>query len=681
MIATSHQNGGTGPTIWRDIAPRAMVATVVAVLLFLGTASLAAAHPVIVRSDPPDAAVLGASPTSVRLWYSEEISRGFSTARVLDVRGNTITGVKVSTALANQRILDVILPADLAPGVYVIDWKVLSSVDGHATQGHLTFGVGLGSNPASPPAKAADPPTSGIEDLLRSLYLITLTGSLGALAAYALVLRLVPKKDREDQAVRAPLVAVVRRIRVWAIIGCWAALIAGFALIAWQVVSVGAPEQSFALGLAGARQLVTETRWGQLWLARQCAFALIAAGMSVRASTGGWIAIRRGLRLDPVRPVIIATAAAVVVATETLSSHAATLPTDPIVTVAASSLHLVAASVWIGGLVALGLGLWPMLRAGGPATAAAVVVLRDFGKVAGLCVGVLGATGLFVAGREVATPDALITTTFGKTLLVKVGVAFTVALIGVLCSVVLGARIPVPVERLFRRSPESKPMLSGWLPRLIVVEASLGLIVLGLTGVLTSQPLALGSQFDPRPPPPPTTLSQTVGDMLVVVEVKPNIPGENVVSLRVVSTRRPRPAPVYDVEARFIALGFDGRTLSQTQVRADKVEPDFYRVGGSYLSRPGPWRIEVVARRLGLKDTVATFDWTVGTGIPPKPPILSDQPLESALSWTAAVILFLMAVVAAQRLILSGRWRRAGPARRSVRTRGRQRAYATKQSS
>ena len=92
----------------------ALVLGAAAVMLLI--AQPASAHANLVRSDPPDGSVLAHAPSVARLWFSEEISPEFSSARVVDHTGAAITGSRVQAG-GDPRQLTVELPS-LGAGTY-----------------------------------------------------------------------------------------------------------------------------------------------------------------------------------------------------------------------------------------------------------------------------------------------------------------------------------------------------------------------------------------------------------------------------------------------------------------------------------------------------------------------------------------------------------------------------------
>src|SRR5262249_29059256 len=138
----------------------ALVLGAAAAVLLL--AQPASAHADLVRSDPPDGSVLAHAPGVARLWFSEEISPEFSSARVVDGTGTVITGSRAQAGGGDPRQLTVELP-DLRTGTYGLVWRVLAEGDGHATSGVGGFTVGraAGAAPAIPGAPRARPSPPG----------------------------------------------------------------------------------------------------------------------------------------------------------------------------------------------------------------------------------------------------------------------------------------------------------------------------------------------------------------------------------------------------------------------------------------------------------------------------------------------------------------------------------------
>ena len=297
----------------------------------------------------------------------------------------------------------------------------------------------------------------------------------------------------------------------------------------------------------------------------------------------------------------------------------------------------------MGGLLALAVGLLPLLRRDRADLASlARAGWRPFSRLAALSVGLLVATGLYSAGRQVASLDALITTQYGRALLGKVALVLAVGFFGLLNSMLLHPRLAAPLARLLRRPPGWTPLSLRRLPRLALAEASLGLLVLLATGLITASAAPRSVEYTVAPEAVPTALSQTANDVVVTLMVKPNRPGRNVFTVFAASTRRPPPAEIRRVILRFTYLDQD---VGRTSVTAEEVEPGRYLVTGSDLSLAGPWQIDVAVRRQGLEDSVARFNWIVAPAGESRPVVISKRPIEVPLTIAAAGLLLTLLLV------------------------------------
>lgn len=131
-----------------------------------------------------------------------------------------------------------------------------------------------------------------------------------------------------------------------------------------------------------------------------------------------------------------------------LTGHTAS--SEPrLLVVTAGFAHTLAAATWLGGLVLLATSL-RLRRATGDAAGAARLVAR-FSTLAGAALGLLTVAGTALAWSELSGPGALLSTPFGRALLVKVGIVGLVALVAghnhrtLVPAVVRGERAPWPL--------------------------------------------------------------------------------------------------------------------------------------------------------------------------------------------------------------------------------------------
>jgi methionine-rich copper-binding protein CopC len=116
------------------------------------------AHGTLLRADPAVNSQVAERPSEVRLWFNESIERRFSRVTVHRAERDATTGEfepqqRVDAALVEghriTRELAVKLPATLAPGVYLVQWQVLS-IDSHRTSGKFTLTYAPRTDQAKP---------------------------------------------------------------------------------------------------------------------------------------------------------------------------------------------------------------------------------------------------------------------------------------------------------------------------------------------------------------------------------------------------------------------------------------------------------------------------------------------------------------------------------------------------
>ncbi len=626
---------------------RRYLAVIITALVILVLPSIVLAHANLVRSEPANNAILADPPREVRLWFSEAISPEFSTAQMVNINGQPIMPTRIRVDPTEKELMILTLP-ELPPGLYSIRWKVLSEADGHFTQGPIVFGVGEGIDMAD--AVVAEPEIAlpWPEVILRWLNFGTLMGLVGAVAVAHLVLVSPGAATQTNLSLITTHRLARRRILNWAKWCAGAGLGVGFGLLLWQVAVLieALPEGASIWGVSW--QIVSRTRWGNLWLVRQAILLLLfgilfwqqrASVMQSSQAEKSQTDKREEKLMSTPLLLLTSLLLLALLVTQALTGHAAAVTPSTTLAIITDALHLLAASLWIGGLMALIIGLLTLFERGKADFAHLVRnSWQPFSWLALLSVGLLTATGLYNTGRQVASIDAMLTTLYGQALLGKMGLMLVMGLFGLLNSMLLHPRLAAPLARLLGRPPGWTPLSLHRLPALLLTEVSLGLLIVLATGLLTASPQARGPEFEVAAEDIPTVLSQTIDDMVVTFSASPNRPGQNLFNIRAASSRRPAPAEVIRTIVRFTFLGED---IGRSSTDAVEIEPGLYQAGGSYLSQAGPWQVQVIVRRGGIEDTVATFNWVVAPPGEARPLIISKRSLEPMLTLAAAIIILI----------------------------------------
>lgn len=215
--------------------------------------------------------------------------------------------------------------------------------------------------------------------------------------------------------------------------------------------------------------LVTGTPWGRMWQLQLLSGILAVVAFSV-------VRVRRPAKIS----WWFAAAATLFCATiPALSGHSAGTDRFHVLAVGADALHVITAGTWLGTLGALVIVVGVAVRRGAVASEVLPDAVAAFSPLALLSSGSVVGTGLFATWLHIGSLGGLFGSTYGRILLLKVG------LVGVAAG--LGA---YNWKRLTPRlgSPEgAKAFLSGAARSELVI----GLLVLLLTAVLvvTSHPM------------------------------------------------------------------------------------------------------------------------------------------------------------------------------------------------
>ena len=409
------------------------------------------AHATLVRATPANEAVLSRPPTAVRLAFDDTIRAGSGIKAVRNGGGSVLAG---KARVVGGRTLVVPLEGNLADGDYTVLWRVVSD-DGHTIAGVTAFAVGAGRAPPTAALTVANRP--GAKDVAsRWLLFAGLLTAVGA-AFFRFFVGAVPVR-----------------------------LLLGAYLLVFVGVS----------GLL--HNVPVASRFGGAMVG----VAIVAAVAALLAA------------LAPVAPALERAAfgvAFVLLPGPSIAGHALDRGRTPIEAVA-DVIHVAAASIWFGGLVALGLAL---RRGDG------LRLLRRFSNIALVSVGVLGATGVIRALAELDTVSQLWTTGYGRALIVK-----TVLLAGLVAAGWVNRYRLVPQRRVegLRRSVSAELVL---LAGLVVAVAFLTDLRPGRDRAAAAASVAAG------PPPLPArdmvVQGREAGDYAVALGVRP--PGEEVTVL------------------------------------------------------------------------------------------------------------------------------------------------------
>lgn len=108
------------------------------VLSLISTAAMA--HAMLQKAEPPVGGTVMASPSEIRIQFSEGIEPNFSGITLATSDGAALPTGKPTVDPQNQSVMVVKIGKKLEPGTYKVNWHAVS-VDTHRTEGSFTFSV------------------------------------------------------------------------------------------------------------------------------------------------------------------------------------------------------------------------------------------------------------------------------------------------------------------------------------------------------------------------------------------------------------------------------------------------------------------------------------------------------------------------------------------------------------
>jgi copper transport protein len=404
--------------------------------------AVASAHALLISASPPPGAGLDASPPAIIATFSESLNRPLSTLTLTTSAGRAVR----ATVTGDGPTRLVLRPAQrLARGVYAVRWRTVSADDGHTADGSYSFGVR--ASVLGPAVSAAPGPLSDggwYRALLDAIFYGALILFCGSVFCGALVPApgsspaawLLPDGSRPEVG--------RRQWRVTIAIGGGAVLLSLLATLA---------DAAHAGGGVSGRAL------HDYLLSDAAGFTRLAVPAMLLASV---VMAARGA------PRRASAAAVLALAAVAAGGHSSSARQSGVAFVA-DLVHLIAASVWLGGVAVIAIAWVPRLRELGVAGRRRIVavVLPRFGTVALPAFFTLVVAGAVNAATELGSARALWTGGYGRVLLVKTALVGLMALLSYKHALRLRPRLlasrefDVRLERRHWRLLASEPIVGA----------------------------------------------------------------------------------------------------------------------------------------------------------------------------------------------------------------------------
>ncbi len=528
--------------------------------VLLGPAAPASAHAVLVNSDPASGTIVPDAPNKITLNFSESVQLLSGKIQVLAPDGSradqgepTVDGGAVTIPLRSGG----------GRGTYLVSFRVISA-DSHPVGGSLTYSVGAAS--ATPAATIDDESVDPVVRVLIPVGKYLGYAGLVLLVGPVLVLALLwPHRLSRRGPGRL----------VWTGIG----LVAGSTLLAlWLQAPYSTGSSLFDVRVGDLRDVLGST-FGAIMLVRLG--VICAAALLLRP-------LLRGTGSDSKTDLaLLGVLGVAALATWPLTGHPTASPVAG-VSVVVDAIHLAAMAVWLGGLVML---VAFLLRKADERELGAILPI--WSRWAATAVAALIVAGVVQALIEVSSLDGLFFTTYGRLILVKVG----------LVAIVLGAAW---YSRRLVRSKVAEGKPSG-LRRVVWAELAVTAVVLGVTSALV-QIAPPRSAEATQAAGTSTTVTKTLTSpkMALQIDIFPATVGNNSIHLYAYTPDN-KPLTVVEWSAT-VALPSKG--IEPIEIPLLRIT-DFHAVGDIALPAAGEWTFKVTARTSDIDQTTLSTTATV----------------------------------------------------------------------
>jgi copper transport protein len=561
----------------------------IALVLVVAVTPQASAHAQVQRSEPADLSQLTTAPKVLRFFFTEPIKLADTSIEVIDSAGHTVQNVSAVTVEARgvvnaQPTVALVKLPELPQGIYQATWRTVAQ-DAHVSRGTIVFGVGAVRVAA---AQDRGQPVDRKEAAFRFLAVLGLAGVFGG--------SFVLNRDSLSRTGRAA-VAMGAIVVTFAVV-----FLANRNVLRARMIQPGVIAIVFVL-LAFLARLVPRNR------------AVASNALSKRKTIA--------IGLIGIMGLLGTLYAATLHLVGTLINWVFVV----------QLLHVVSAIFWSGGCVVLSVG-WFRARKSASERAELRTVLTAFAWPSIIALIVALTTGLLLTTRAVVSVDALLLSSYGRVLLVKIALVSVALYFGLRNAAALGHGNAIRNLRRFGSGP-------GRLRSSLFMESVALIGVLAAAVLLSVSPLAVGSRWSAKKlvTSAQPTISADLADLVTTLTIKPNRPGSNFIDVGVFDTRLPVPSVERDVHIRLTRKG----DKSATKLLAvPDVGDGYYRLIDDQFGGSGTWDVRIDVDRPGLPSQTITLPWTVPDGVGSA--VRSTRVSKAQLKWplTAVSALFLV---------------------------------------
>jgi copper transport protein len=566
----------------------------------LAAAPAALAHAQLLGTSPLSGSTVPKQPAEVIFKFNQAIGGTLGAVRVYNAQGEEVDNLDVGHPEGKQHWMGVGLKPNLPDGTYTGTYRVISA-DTHIVYGGLVFNIGhAGAAPKFTVAGLIDRNKSGrvtavAFGVVRGLDYASLALGIGGLVF--LLWAWLPALSSASLASVAPLSASQRSVaeaqnewqlasrafarRLWLLLMLAAVL--GVAVSVLGILLQGASAAGVSLWASPKGTILSDTlksRFGEIWGLRGIvwvAFGTLLVGARVRMREAP-------VRLPRPLLLVVGIGALFLAMTPALSGHASVQsPTGVFFPV--DTVHVLAASVWVGGIACLLLAL-PVathrLEAPQRSRLLAATLVR-FSPLALACVIAIAATGVVQAYIDVRSFEGLLHSTYGALVIVKVVLLATLIGLGWINR----ERVLPALQRMVGTG--GSPGAAGVLARRTMRgELAAMLVVFGVTAALVSYAPPIDAASGPF------SINTTLGQAELELTVEPARVGLNTVHMYLIDAKTG--AQFTATKELTVTAKLPAKGIGPLPLQSNLAGPGHYVLSSAELSPGGTWQLHILDR-------------------------------------------------------------------------------------
>jgi len=543
------------------------------ILIVLSSMSIpfAAAHPFTEETIPSLTSHAPTGTSEVIAYFSEPVEIDFSVLKVIDSNGNQIDNKDTSYYEGEDSLIVTTPP--LEDGVYTVTTKTLSKIDGHLVPDAFLFTVGN---------VVVDPSLLGQERPSELVFLPEAGARFPGLVGETIVLGAVIASlfiwgTQNKQLIREELdkIESFHHGKFMSVTGIGLILV-----FASNILMIAA--QTIRLETSPIEAV--QTSFGTMWLARMIITVILL---------GIWFGLDRKKILSKKNQILMLAVSLVLIGTSSLIGHGAASGETPALVL--DYIHNLVAAVWIGGIFYFVFVLLPTLSQLKEIKREKMnlVLIPRFSIAFIIAVGIVIITGPTLMWFLESDVGLIAESIYGQLIILKISIA--AIMIG------LGGIIQYKIQNSAEKNLQSgKINVHKKLKKVLKVDVTLGIILLGVVALLTNGTLPAGEiqKVDAQEIIYDFKTIEFTENIKFDIEISPFSSGTNVILVKVSDFDN---NPLYDSNQIKVKISNPSRNISPIEVPMQIIKQDEGRPiefqGDITFGFSGKWQIEIEAQR------------------------------------------------------------------------------------